>query len=271
MAREILQGIINPFYEEFRAAEPIKNIIEKFWYFKCAKGEKKEISFYLLPSYTSSVVFLRGIKSGDSKFIITSPILKKIKIISSEEIEIAAASVRPLVTGSIFKIKGSLTVNKIFEMKSALDPDIFEDVSNRIGGSHSAVELVKSLTHLFMQLKDKYKQPDKDIQMSLERMLESGGKLKLAEVYETLSISARQFQRKFSALSGLTPKEFLRLVRLSNVASNLVKNGYNHFDVLTEAGYYDQSHYDREFREIYGTKPTEFEAKQKLIKHVNLF
>ncbi len=271
MTRRISYGIIDPIYEEFRPEEPLKNLIEKFWYFKCGKGKKKQISFYFLPSYTSSVVFLRGLDSGDTKFIFSSPILRKIKIRSSESIEIAAASVKPLVTGSIFKISNTSAVNKIFEMKSAVGPDIFEDVSMRIGGSHTAAELIRSLTHLFILLKEKYKQPDKDIRCAMEQMLESGGNLKLAEVYSKLSISARQFQRNFSALSGLKPKEFLRLVRLSNVASNLVKNGYNHFDVLTEAGYYDQSHYDREFREIYGTKPTEFEAKQKLIKHINLF
>ena len=57
-------------------------------------------------------------------------------------------------------------------------------------------------------------------------------------------------------------------MRFHKVTRKLVKNNFRHFDTLVESGYYDQSHYYREFKEFLGMlKPGKFEIRQKKISH----
>ena len=106
--------------------------------------------------------------------------------------------------------------------------------------------------------------------MAINTIVSADGALKLEELYSGLSISQRQFQRNFTKRTGLTPKEFSRIVRFHKVTRKLVKNDFRHFDTLVESGYYDQSHYYREFKEFLSMLPGKFESRQKRIEYKEL-
>jgi AraC-like DNA-binding protein len=69
-------------------------------------------------------------------------------------------------------------------------------------------------------------------------------------------LSARQYRRRFEQEVGLTPKAFERVRRLQRAIGTLSKGSLA--EVAAEAGYYDQSHFIRDFREFSGMTPTEY-------------
>lgn len=83
----------------------------------------------------------------------------------------------------------------------------------------------------------------------------------VADAASEACLSTRHFNRLFSQMIGLPPKEFLRLLRFHNALRNLKNQHFNTQHSLTEiacdSGYYDLSHMSSEFREISGLSPKE--------------
>jgi len=69
-------------------------------------------------------------------------------------------------------------------------------------------------------------------------------------------LSARQHRRRFEEQVGLTPKAFARVRRFKRAIARLAAGRMA--DVALEAGYYDQSHFIRDFREFSGLTPAEY-------------
>lgn len=87
----------------------------------------------------------------------------------------------------------------------------------------------------------------------------SGGCNNLLKVASELNLSLRQLERKVFEVVGISPKEFSRIVRFQkslfikqhNPKINLTSLSY-------ECGYFDQSHFIKEFKSISGYAPKEF-------------
>lgn len=78
----------------------------------------------------------------------------------------------------------------------------------------------------------------------------------VAAVARTLGISERQLERRFLARVGITPKRFASLRRFEQAVA-LARGSASLTEVALAAGYYDQSHFIREFRRFAGATPGE--------------
>lgn len=97
---------------------------------------------------------------------------------------------------------------------------------------------------------------DSAVMALTQRILASNGAAPIAEVAAGLNLSYRQLLRRFYAASGLTPKEFARLRRLRAACMEAVQSADPEWaDLSFAAGFADQSHLMREFRDIYGWPP----------------
>ena len=82
------------------------------------------------------------------------------------------------------------------------------------------------------------------------------GEYDVSALMARLSLSARQIERQFNTVYGLTPKSFMRILRFQNVLS--YRNKYDAAawaDISNSFGFSDQSHLCREFRVFTGMSP----------------
>ena len=95
--------------------------------------------------------------------------------------------------------------------------------------------------------------------LALQRcIVESGGKLRTRWLAEAAGLSMRQLQRRFQAATGLTPKLLSRLVRLQRALVVAQERHNTLASVAVSAGYSDQAHFTRDFREFAGIPPAEY-------------
>ncbi len=71
------------------------------------------------------------------------------------------------------------------------------------------------------------------------------------------------FTRKFKSAYGLSPGEYLKVVRMSR-AANMLKFGYNIGDVCETLGFTDKKVFSRTFRTYHGMSPSEYAKGHKL-------
>lgn len=79
------------------------------------------------------------------------------------------------------------------------------------------------------------------------------GTLSISSLTDELNISQRQLERIFADNVGVSPKMFSRILRFQYV-SQIIKEQKNSsiLSIALEAGYWDQSHFCKEFKEFSG-------------------
>jgi AraC-like DNA-binding protein len=85
----------------------------------------------------------------------------------------------------------------------------------------------------------------------------SGGDVRTRFLAQATGLSIRQVQRRFRAATGLAPKLFSRLVRFQQALAAAQRPGQSLAAAAAAAGYADQAHFTRDFREFAGVTPAE--------------
>lgn len=87
---------------------------------------------------------------------------------------------------------------------------------------------------------------------------------RVGRVQRASGYSPRHFVALFRAAVGLTPKHFYRVQRFATVLRRLADGNLQGLaDLASSAGYSDQAHLSREFREFAGITPTQYRPRSR--------
>jgi len=104
--------------------------------------------------------------------------------------------------------------------------------------------------------------PSPEVGWAWRRLVASDGAVPISQIADEVGWSHRHLIARFRQQVGLTPKIGARLVRLDAVWRHIEKRGpLDWGQVAADAGYADQAHLIRDFRQFTGTTPTEFLAR----------
>ena len=94
----------------------------------------------------------------------------------------------------------------------------------------------------------------------------------VADVAASSGLSSRRLTQVFRDAVGLTPKAYSRVRRFQRALRGLQEpGGPDWANIALECGYYDQSHFNNDFREFSGIVPSEYVAvKTPHLNHVPL-
>jgi AraC-like DNA-binding protein len=102
-----------------------------------------------------------------------------------------------------------------------------------------------------------------EVAWAFDRLRASGGRTSVAALTGELGWSRRRLGEAFRDQIGLSPKLLARILRFERVVARLrVEDPQRWADVAYDAGYYDQAHFNRDFRELAGTTPSAFLASR---------
>lgn len=128
---------------------------------------------------------------------------------------------------------------------------INEDIAIQIIEQFSLVQDKRKLIVDFLQKKFNYISIDNSILQAIDIINKSKGKIKVDELACKVFNSKRNFERKFKALTGLSPKKFIMNIRFQNSLHFLNENNELN-DIAYDCAYYDQSHFSNEIKKITG-------------------
>jgi AraC-like DNA-binding protein len=99
--------------------------------------------------------------------------------------------------------------------------------------------------------------PAPGLEWAWRRLLESDGAVPVAELAAELGWSRRHFSATFREQIGMPPKLLARVLRFERALGRL-RAGDELADVALDSGYYDQAHFNRDFKAFAGVTPTEY-------------
>lgn len=101
--------------------------------------------------------------------------------------------------------------------------------------------------------------PSDGVAWAWQRLRASGGRVRVGALLDELGWSSKRLTARFREEIGLPPKAAARVVRFDRSVAAL-RAGATLAAVAHDCGYFDQAHFNREFRELAGTTPTSFRA-----------
>ena len=125
---------------------------------------------------------------------------------------------------------------------------------------YAAVSAIKSMldTHFLGLLPKTMITADSRLYESVDTILRSAGNVRIEKELSP-GISARQLRRLFEFYIGDTPKAFSKVVRFQKLLQS--PGDIRKTRAYLDAGYYDQAHFIREFKSLYGLTPSQVPGK----------
>lgn len=101
------------------------------------------------------------------------------------------------------------------------------------------------------------KTPDNMVLAAIQKIHVAGGQLRIGELAASLHVSQDVFEKRFRRVAGLSAKQFAYIVKMKSVVEK-GRSGQTLAQLALDAGYFDQPHFNRDFKLFTGVTPTEF-------------
>jgi AraC-like DNA-binding protein len=95
---------------------------------------------------------------------------------------------------------------------------------------------------------------DPRLSIAIDAVFAARGSISIAALARRSGAHSRTLARLFERWVGLTPKRFARIVRVQTALREL-SEAHDLTRVAADLGYFDQAHFNREVRELFGTTP----------------
>ncbi len=126
--------------------------------------------------------------------------------------------------------------------------------------------LVQFLNHRFLRKNIELDRTD----YAANLIVEQRGVVNINVLMSELYVCRRQFERKFLQKVGVSPKYYARIRRISVLCNALAQKDWlitDWQDYVYQFGYYDQSHFIKEFTEFTGKSPSSYVKKNTELAH----
>ena len=123
-------------------------------------------------------------------------------------------------------------------------------------GMAARVRIVEETLLAALREKDR---SDRAVDRCLRLIEAADGQVRVAQLASELGLCTRQLNRRFENRVGVSPKEFARVSRFLTGLRRLRASKHRSLtETALECGYFDQAHFNHEFREFAGMTPREF-------------
>lgn len=96
------------------------------------------------------------------------------------------------------------------------------------------------------------------IESAVNLMVDAHGCITVQQICTSLFVTERRLQRLFQHYIGLSPKLYGRIIRFSHIFQLLQEEKKSWLHIAHLAGYFDQSHFIRDFKALTGEDPSAY-------------
>lgn len=168
------------------------------------------------------------------------------------------ANLTPLGAYRVLGLAMHTLTDRVVELEDLLGADC-PLLLERLDAANDWVGRFRLLDLMLLRRAARHRAPGADVAHAVARLQASGGATRIGELAAELGCSRRRLVERFHDQVGLSPKVLARVLRFSRATALLARPGRPALaELAAECGYFDQPHFNREFRELAGRTPGEF-------------
>jgi AraC-like DNA-binding protein len=240
-------------YSQFKPHADLTNYIDAYW---TVKGDKKELTTEkILPDGCVDLIFNLGedcttdngkftMKTNKTYLVGTMTRFKETNM--NLETRLIGIRFKPAAFSTFYKFSSLHEVtDTTVDFESILSPDVYKTIK------YSTAYLDQFLLKRLALSKHNLFNVIADIQYHK-------GQINVQNLAKRQCTTIRQLERSFKTQLGISPKEYIKLVRFQ-FAFELLKNkstDQSLLDIAVHCGYYDHAHLTNEIKYFTGTSPS---------------
>jgi AraC-like DNA-binding protein len=163
----------------------------------------------------------------------------------------------PLGATRFFGMPMAPLTRTVVELEDVLGPGA-ERLADELHGAPSWEARFKLLERAIARRVVRAAAPPAGVAWAWRRLLETDGGVAVGALADELGWSRKRLAATFREHVGLTPKALGRLLRFERAAGELRRPDADLGRVALDCGYFDQAHFNRDFRAFTGATPTAY-------------
>jgi len=242
-----------PFVIECKPAKEFGGLIEKFW--SAPRSEASEPrTFEIMPDGNFDLVF--AMNEFRCRLLFLGPYTKDTYVPLFNAYEYFCVRFRPGLMPRIADLKPAELIDNMIDLPKILGIHV-DSLGERLHLSPDLDAKQALIEDLFRKVG-----PEAIVRENLSsrcaELVEScRGRIQVHELAGLVGTSIRTLERIFLAEVGLSPKQFIRLVRFQTAIGKVRNRNYRSLaELACDCGYADQSHFIKEFKQLTGRSPS---------------
>lgn len=238
---------------EYRPAQSLLDQIDSYWFSRNNTGET--IDFPVVPDGCSDIIFYLNrsvlLPGRDDTFI--SGAMEYAEIVQSEPgTELFGIRFRPGQLSFFLNLDMSSFTNRMITLASVHEERYHDLIIDRFADSETIISNMNTVLETLYR--------DVEIDQTFIDIIEkicSDPEVEISQLAASSAYSMKTLERACKRRIGYTPKKLARIMRFQKAHKSIQnREMVNLIAVAHNSGYFDQAHFNREYKKFVGFSPT---------------
>jgi AraC-like DNA-binding protein len=175
---------------------------------------------------------------------------------------IVGIKLTPTALTHLFGLDMQLYTDKVVDLPLVLGNQL-QNLEQDLLTTRDHDQLITLLNDHFRKTWEQANFQPSPVDKAIELIFANRGMISVTEITATIGIGERQLERLFKKYIGLSPKFYTRIIRFSTIFQLIQQQDPGWAGLAYEAGFYDQSHFIRNFKAFTGEDPSRYGFDEK--------
>jgi AraC-like DNA-binding protein len=194
-----------------------------------------------------------------ARVLMSGQLTERIFLRPSGKVGVVSVRFKPAGAARFFDIPFCEIVDRVIDF-SQFEKDVAQKLVRDVADASTPFERIGVLRNLLLERLSKHESnEDIFVRRACRYITQSEGSYSVQELVKLIGFSERQLERKFKKQVGITPKHLSRIVRFQKfITLSKTSHSLTLTDVSQSCGYYDQSHFIKDFTKFSGVSPLSY-------------
>lgn len=259
-------------YEVTSPSSKLEPFVDCFWLLAAGKSTGEPEPEIVLPDGKTELIvhfgdnFLKQ-DPGTKQFLVQARVLmsgqltERIYLKPSGAIGVVSVRFKPAGAARFFGFAFDEYVDQVFDF-SLVEKDIADMLHKTVADADGIPARIKVLEDFLLQRLEVASGEDIFVRQACNYLVQSEGQYSMGDLAKLIGYSERQLERKFKRQVGLSPKRLARILRFQKfIQLSQAEKKLTLTDAALACGYYDQSHFIKDFTAFSGLSPLSYLGK----------
>jgi AraC-like DNA-binding protein len=244
--------------------ESLRPFVDCFWVIQ--SDDPKSRMQKIVPDGYPEIIFhfgapfrinLHGRWERQKKFLIAGQIKTHFFLENTGNASTFGIKLQPAALAHLLGINMESLTDKVIDANE-LQVAWFQSLNQALEGAETWEEMIEHATRYLHEISSGKDFPQSPIEAAVAIIRETNGTISVTDLTRKLFMGERNLERLFLKQIGISPKLYTQIIRFNFIFDLLKRKKLTWTDLAYEAGFYDQSHFIRNFHAFTGEDPSAY-------------